>query len=283
MTDMINTIIERKSVRTYDGKGLKEEDFNKLEDYAKDIESPFGIRSEFRFLEADKFGLKSPVLSGVKLYVAGKVEAVPYADVSFGYSFEKLVLLAQSMGIGTVWIAGTMNRDAFEKAMDLKENEIMPCISPLGYPGKRSMKETLMRKGVKADSRLDPSKLFFSDNFENQDLSGVSSDMRVCLEAVRWAPSAVNKQPWRVVLDGDNIHFYEHHDKGYIHPNGMDLQKVDLGIAICHMDLALDEKGIAHEILIDDPGISTPEDTEYIASFMLKPYIEKQEPESDSR
>ena len=142
---MINTIIERKSVRTYDGRDLTPDDLKELKEFAENIETPFGITSEFRFLEADKYGLKSPVLNGVNLYVAGKTEVVPYSDVSFGYAFEKLVLKAQSMGIGTVWIAGTMNRDAFERAMELKDNEAMPCVSPLGYPGKRSMRESLMK------------------------------------------------------------------------------------------------------------------------------------------
>ena len=268
--DMINTIIERKSVRTYDGKNLKPEDLKVLKEYAENIETPFGIPAEFRFLEADKYGLKSPVLSGVNLYVAGKTEIVPYADGSFGYAFEKLVLKAQSMGIGTVWIAGTMNRDAFEKAMELKDNEFMPAVSPLGYPTKRSMREILMRKGIKADSRIAYDKLFFEGSFKSPISGSKYSELKEVLETVRWAPSAVNKQPWRVVVCDEMIHFYEHHDKGYKHANGMDLQKVDLGIAICHFDLALSEKGFNHEIVIDDPGLETPQDVEYIASFKMK-------------
>lgn len=269
MTDMIKTIMARKSVRTYDGTGLRDEDLLTLKEFADSIETPFGIKAEFRFLEAEKYGLKSPVLSGEKLFMAGKTEVVPYADLSFGYAFEKLILKAQSMGIGTVWIAGTMNRDAFEDAMELKENEAMPCVSPIGYPGKRSLKESLMRKGVKADDRIDFVKLFFLDSYDNPVLGYISQDLRECLETVRWAPSAVNKQPWRAIITEGSIHFYERHDKGYINPNGMDLQKVDLGIAICHFDLALEEKGIAHEIVIEDPGLSVPEGVEYIATFRI--------------
>lgn len=267
MTDMITTMMARKSVRTYDGTGLRDEDLLKLKEYADNIETPFGIKAEFRFLDAEKYGLKSPVLAGEKIYVAGKTEVVPYADVSFGYAFEKIVIKAQSMGIGTVWIAGTMNREAFEKAMELKENEAMLAVSPLGYPGKRSIKESLMRKGVKADSRKNAVDLFFLDSYENPVLGYVSEDLRACLETVRWAPSAVNKQPWRAVIQQGMVHFYEHHDKGYIHPNGIDLQKVDLGIALCHFDLALTEKGIEHEIVMEDPRLEIPQDVEYIATF----------------
>ena len=122
---------------------------------------------------------------------------------------------------------------------------------------------------MKADSRIAADKLFFEGSFGEPLSEGISQDMRVCLETVRWAPSAVNKQPWRVVITDTGIHFYEHHDKGYIHPNGIDLQKVDLGIAICHFDLALEEKNMAHEIVIDDPGLEIPSDVEYISTFKM--------------
>ena len=268
---MIKTIMDRKSVRSYDGKGLTTEEIGKLEEFAKNIETPFGIKAEYRILNGKEHGLTSPVLTGVDTYVAGKTEIKPMADLSFGYGFEKLLLYAISLGLGTVWIAGTMNRDAFEKAMELKDNEIMPCMSPLGHPApKRSVRETLMRKGVKADSRIDYDKLFFEDSFEKPISDSRYNEMKDCLETVRWAPSAVNKQPWRLVIAGDSVHFFEHHDKGYVQANGMDLQKVDLGIAVCHFDLALTEKGIAHEIVISDPGIALPEDTEYVCTFNMK-------------
>ena len=268
---MIRTIMDRKSVRSYDGNGLTDEELLELKEFASSIDSPFGVPVEFRFLDAAEHGLTSPVLTGVKTYVAGKVSVRPAADLSFGYAFEKLLLHAVSMELGTVWIAGTMDRKAFEKAMELNDGEIMPCMSPLGHPApKRSMRETLMRKGVRADSRIEPDKLFFINDFENPVSEPLTGDMSECLETVRWAPSAVNKQPWRVVISGGSIHFFEHHDKGYVQPNGTDLQKVDLGIAICHFDLALEEKGISHEFIMEDPGLALPEDTEYIATFILK-------------
>lgn len=262
--------MDRKSVRSYDGKGLTAEERGKIEEFSKNIKTPFGIEAEYRILDGAEYGLTSPVLTGVDTYIAGKTEIRPLADLSFGYGFEKLLLYAVSLGLGTVWIAGTMNREAFEKAMELEENEFMPCMSPLGHPApKRSMRESLMRKGVKADSRYPYDMIFFDGNFDTPLSEAKYSEMKDCLEAVRWAPSAVNKQPWRLVIDGDSIHFYEHHDNGYVQANGMDLQKVDLGIAVCHLDIALDEKSSGHEIVIEDPGLALPENTEYICTFRL--------------
>ena len=135
----------RRSVRTFDGNPVSQEDREKLCAYIDGITNPFGIPVEFVLLDAEEYGLSSPVISGEKLYIAGKVRKVPYADAAFGYSFEKLVLYAWSLGIGTTWIGGTMKREVFEQAAGLAETEMMPCVSPLGYPaGKMSLRETMM-------------------------------------------------------------------------------------------------------------------------------------------
>ena len=270
MDNIFEIIKGRKSVRTFDGNLLSTSDREKLKEYIKTITNPFDIPVSFVLLDADKYGLSSPVLAGEKLYVAGKIEKTPYADVAFGYSFEELVLFAWSLGIGTVWIGGTMKRDLFEKAAELADGEMMPCMSPLGYPAKkRSLKEIMMRKGISADSRMPAEKLFFENSF-NQPVSDANKEKYAYLiDAVRWAPSAVNKQPWRVVIADGSFHFYEKKDKGYISEKTGDLQKVDVGIAICHFVLGAQKLGYHRAVEITDPGISVPDNTEYIASVIL--------------
>ena len=263
---IFDTVKARRSVRTYDGNQISDEHRRDLEEYMKDIPNPFGIPVEFVLLDAKEHDLSSPVLSGEKLYVAGKVEKKPYADVAFGYSFEKLVLHACELGIGTVWIGGTMKREKFEEAAGLKDGEMMPCMSPLGYPAKKmGIKETMMRKGTRADSRKSASELFFADTWGTP--LSPDADLEKLLELVRWAPSAVNKQPWRVIVRDGVCHFYEKKDRGYDNENTGDLQKVDVGIAISHFVMGLEEMGRSWECRVDDPGIEIPDDAEYIVSI----------------
>ena len=106
--NMMELIRTRKSVRTFDGRPLMEEDRKALEDYAKTITNPYEIPVSFVFLDAEEHGLSSPVINGEHLYVAGKVPKVPHCEEAFGYSFEQFVLYAWSRGIGTTWIGGTM-------------------------------------------------------------------------------------------------------------------------------------------------------------------------------
>ena len=99
--DMKEVIFTRKSVRTFDKSKITPEDKEKLISFMENIENPYGIKVEFLWLDSDKYGLSSPVISGEDDYISAKVPNVPYAEEAFGYSFEKLVLYAWSLGIGT--------------------------------------------------------------------------------------------------------------------------------------------------------------------------------------
>lgn len=270
MAGLADGIMGRKSVRSFDGTPLRPEDRKKLEAYTRELTNPFGIPVECVLLDANKEGLSSPVITGETLYVAGMVEKKPYGDIAFGFSFEKLVLYAWSLGIGTTWIAGTMKREKFQQAAGLREGWMMPCISPLGYPAKkRSLKETMMRKGVGADSRLPGEKLFFDNGFDKPLAGEKLAALAGPLELTRWAPSAVNKQPWRLVAAEGRVHFYEKKDKGYTGEDTGDLQKIDVGIALCHFLLGLEAQVKTPSVTVADPGIPTPADTEYIATVVI--------------
>lgn len=259
----LELIRHRRSVRTFDGDPLRPEDAEKILRFAQSIETPYGIPVTWKLLSARENGLSSPVIVGTDTWIAGKLRRQPHAEEAFGYAIEKLVIYAESLGIGTTLIAGTMDRPAFEKAIGLEEGEVMPCVSPLGYPAKKmSLRETMMRKGVRADSRMEFSGLFFDRSFDKP----LSEDTpyRDALEMVRWAPSAVNRQPWRVVMDGGRAHFYEKKSKGYVDASGWDLQKVDLGIAMYHFAYGMNENV---RLTIADPGLTVPEGVEYIATL----------------
>ena len=246
----------RKSVRTFDGTGLTDEDLERIKKEMVNTSNPFGVDVSFVLLDGEKEKLSSPVLAGERYFVAGKVKKVENAEVAYGYAFEQFVLSAWNMGIGTVWIGGTMKREAFEKAAMLGADEMMPCMTPIGYPAKkRSVKETMMRKGVGADKRMPDSELFFMEERNTK--------INLALELVRWAPSAVNKQPWRIVQKENKYHFYEKQDKGYVSDKTGDLQKIDIGIAMRHFTLAFDNFAIE----IEDPRLDY--EWNYVASVVV--------------
>lgn len=264
-------MLERKSVRTFkEGQKIDADKLNTFKEFIKDIKNPYDIPVKFEILDKDANGLSSPVVAGEEAYVIATVPKTEHAEEAYGYSFELMMLCAKALGIGTVMIGGTMKREIFEQAANLSEGEMMPCVTPIGIPAdKRSIKENLMRTGIKADSRKDASKLFFDGEFDKA-MGDASDEVKLALEHVRWAPSAVNKQPWRIVRQGNVYHFYEKKDKGFINPNTGDLQKIDLGIAISHFMTSLKDSGVESKLVLENPAIACPEDTEYIASVNVE-------------
>ncbi len=267
MTNLLQTIKERKSVRTFDGNPVSAENRERLKQYIRTITNPFDVPVRFVLLDAGIHRLSSPVLSGETLYVAGIVPKVPLAEVAYGYAFEKLVLYAWTLGFGTTWIGGTMKRELFEQAAGLAEGEMMPCVSPLGYPAKkRSIKETLMRKGIGADSRMPADRIFFDGSFGAGLVPEKQAEIADLIEMVRWAPSAVNRQPWRIIVSDRDFYFYEKRDKGYAGEKTGDLQKIDVGIALCHFAMGLEAQKEKPEVVAADPGLVVPNGVEYIAT-----------------
>ncbi len=270
MTNITEHIRNRRSVRNYDGRRLDDNIIEQLLSFGENLDNPFGIDVDIKLLNAKEHGLVCPVANGTESFVGGKIKYVSMANVAFGYSFEKFILFAQSLGVGTVWLGGTMNRSAFEEAMDMAEDEIMPCASPLGYAAKKmSIKEVMMRKAIKADERMDFEELFFDGDIDKpltRERAGQYADV---LDMVRLAPSAVNKQPWRVIFSDNAFHFYLKRSKGFGHDSKLDMQQIDMGIALCHFALAAKEKGINIQFSLKDPGLAADSGLEYIASYAL--------------
>jgi hypothetical protein len=76
----------------------------------------------------------------------------------------------------------------------------------------------------------------------------------------------VNKQPWRVVLTDNAAHFFLKRSKGFT-SSTLDMQLIDVGIAMSHFDLAAKEAGLAPRFALNAPEIAISDGVEYVASF----------------
>ena len=81
-------IIKRKSVRTFTGEPLKNEDRVAIEQFIQSQTNPFDVSVDFRFLDVKEYGLSSPVIVGADLYLAAKVKRCKHYEIGFGYSFD---------------------------------------------------------------------------------------------------------------------------------------------------------------------------------------------------
>ena len=258
------------------GAALSEEERRAINDYVNNIMTPFAVPLRFQMLDHagaernEKLDTKG-IVTGTELYLAIMVpKNAPMNLEAAGYAFEQLVLYAASRGVGTTIIAGTMDRAGFEQAVHLAADEVMPVMTPLGRAGKPSLRERAMRRAIKADSRRDWSELFFDGDFSTPLSEEAAGPYRDALECVRLAPSAVNAQPWLVLREGKAFHFFERHGRGFGKDPAADIQRVDMGIACCHFDLAAQEAGLHGRWEHCPPSLSLPESTDYCISYLAE-------------
>lgn len=174
--DIKETIKKRVSTRSFLEKSLTDDDRNKLIDFYKTLTNPFGVDVKVQYISKEK-GTENVQLGtygtikGAKDFLAITVKDEAFAMEAVGYQFENLILYATDMGLGTVWLAATFSRKDFENIMEINNDDLFPCICPIGYPAeKRSFIEKIMRTSLGSKNRKAWNKLFYLNDF-NQALS----------------------------------------------------------------------------------------------------------------
>lgn len=266
----------RVSCRTYDGRVPDEKTKERLRSlFRGNASGPFGNPLRFELVdltEADRAELKSlgtyGVVRGASLFIAGAVRKGPRAMEDYGYGMERNVLFATSLGLGTCWLGGTLNRAGFARKIGLEEGELMPAVSPVGHPAsKRSLTDRAFRFMAKSDRRKPWTELFFDGRPGNPLAKEHAGPFAEALEAVRIGPSASNRQPWRIVREGASFHLFLQRTPGYDRMTGeVRLQEVDMGIALCHFEAAARESGIPGNWTEAKPAFE-PGKMEYVLSW----------------
>ncbi len=142
-----------------------------------------------------------------------------------GYIGESFILECTALGLGTCWLGATYKKSAAIRLAELEKNESVACIISVGKPGESYVGRP--RKSL-------------------CDLTGLSQEALVnlpewqqhALSCARLAPSAVNGQPWRFIVDGEELG---------IRRTGVNFgfSKLDQGIAMLHMELGASHASVA--------------------------------------
>jgi len=249
---MKKAIHTRQSQRSFDGRELSVADEKKILDYICDktkLVGPFGTRITIHYIETSGQSMEKISTYGVVKNAPGYLVTVCKNDakgmIDCGYVMEKLILFLEISGIGTCWLGGTYKRNQLN--VPVGEGEIIPIISPVGYvANKRALSDKIVRGLAGSNKRKAFDELFFMNDFKHpiQD-----PELMNRLEHVQIAPSASNKQPWRIVMDDSNTaHLFLERTPNYGYGKlPYDIQMVDMGIAISHYEIAKGEVEFVEE------------------------------------
>jgi len=177
--------------------------------------------------------------------------------VDFGYAFEGIVLKATELGLGTCWLGGTFNSKDAKKMIALKEQEQIVMVLPFGYGDKMRAMEKISRKISKSDQRKPWEELFFNQNFNTPLSKKEAGSYEDVLDMVRRAPSAVNKQPWRILKTDNTYDFYNANaSSSEKKKQKYDTSYNDIGIAKAHFEYTAKEKGLKGQWVKKDSNIN---------------------------
>lgn len=268
------TVRVRQSIRSYQETPIPAEVISKIRSYMEELTNPFSVEVSLHLLEknvtadGEKLGTYG-VIKGASHFIGASVAPCELGLEALGYSFEKLVLYITSLGLGTCWLGGSFDRSAFASAMKRNPDDLFPVISPFGYPKeKKRMMESMLRWLAKSDQRQEWSALFFQEDFAHPLTQAAAGDYAFPLEMLRLAPSAVNKQPWRVVQADGAYHFYKTHSEKES-KLGIDIQRTDVGIAACHFHLAAQERDLAGHFIRVQKYLQVP-NVDYLFSWVTE-------------
>lgn len=245
---MYDTIFKRKSIRNYDPTAL---DSTLLEEILKNLHSlkPMlnEIKTEFKIIPPEqvsrKFNNKAPH------FIAAFAETKNASKVNVGFMLQQMDLYFSSNGLGSCWLGLPQPKREVIESSNLEFVILMSF-------GKS--KENLHRTNI--------------SEFKRQILSEITDikGEEELLEPVRLAPSAVNMQNWYFTGDQTAVHAYSAKPNFFRSIVGGSFYPVNMGIALCHLQLAAEHLGRKTNFIIDSSrDKNPPKNREYVATLEM--------------
>ena len=178
----------RHSVRKYADKPIETAKAATLRAEVEKLNAQSGLNIQLVLEEPKCFSTgmwKYGQFSGVKNYFVMAGPKGKEAEEKIGYYGEKLVLLAQTLGLNTCWVGLTYKK--IPGTYTLRNGEIVHCVIALGYGTTPGVQHLMKPVDQFYESEGLPPEWF-----------------RAGMEAAMLAPTAVNQQKFKIILNEGN-------------------------------------------------------------------------------
>lgn len=254
--DYKSLIMNGKSVRQFKDDVVDEKILNELEKFVLECKKLVpSIKIEARFFEGNDNYKR---LYGIAGYKGVMIEAPNYLVLlsedkpqhleNAGYVGERTILKARDMGVDSCWVSYE-DRDMVKKALGIETDFEVVALIALGYEDTKKNVESIsnsgdnysnadINKNMNSSERISLDEMVYIDEWGNSASSEVLEE-RALLEAfsyARMAPSALNKQPWRFIVDGGKV-VLAIDSNNY---KGSYINKIDAGIIMLYFGVILD-------------------------------------------
>lgn len=187
--DWMEVMRARHSVRQYLDKPLEAEAAAALRAEAEACSREGGLHLQLVTEEPKAFAgflARYGRFSGVRNYIAVVGPKTAQAEEACGYYGERLVLLAQRLGLNTCWVCLTYSK--VKDAYAVAEGEKLYAVIALGYGANQGTAHKSKRPGEVAQAE-----------------GRVPDWFKKGVDAALLAPTAVNQQKFKFILQGDKV------------------------------------------------------------------------------
>ena len=226
MQQLYDMIYKRKSVRHFDpSRKLTKEDLSDIQAALDRLKPLMDIPVTFRVVKRRE----TTCMWGEYCLMAYS-EAQDGYLLNIGYMMEQMDLFLASKDIGACWYGFGKPREI--TACDGREFAIMMALG-------KCKPEKFRKEGAKI--RRKPLDVICGDVDDPV--------LAEALQAAHYAPSACNSQPWRVVCEGKRLEVYRTRGIQSRYAEGLTgyMNKIDLGIFLCFLELALTHAGVVFQ------------------------------------
>ena len=215
--DLIEAIQTRHSVRKYTDQPIEVAKQATLRKTIDEVNAQSGLNIQLVVNEPKGFnGLFISTygqFSGVKNYIVMAAPKGKEWEEKVGYYGEKLVLLAQTLGLNTCWAGLTYKK--IPGTFSLRDGDIVHCMISLGYGADQGVQHPQKKSASYFFEPYGPKPEWF--------MGGVLAALQ--------APTAVNQQKFKFILkDGNKVA-----TKTFFSPWGY--TQIDLGIVKYHFEI----------------------------------------------
>ncbi|MGN0298244.1 MAG: nitroreductase family protein [Lachnospiraceae bacterium] len=254
--DLYGAIHMRKSVRKFVMKAFSEEMTQQIHAY-KDYIFPLYSEEPYTILLVN-------MLDEKRIKFLGAYAEAPYyilfcgsptqeGRMNAGFLLEKIALYLTEKGIGSCY-QGMVTLSKGKELIPVGQELLM--VLACGYPKGECQREASKAKRLPLEQILVKKEEY-------------GSAIDAILQAGRLAPSAMNRQPWRLVVQKNKIHIFMKKTEGFYKPFEK-LQEIDIGILLAHFKLTADELWMQMDFKVVD-SISEREfkNTVYVTTAFL--------------
>ncbi len=149
----------------------------------------------------------------------------PATYVKAAYATEEIITKLNDLNLGNCWITVSEVAESVKKSSFNYEEGDVSILLAIGIPVDGSLREH------RYDDRLANSDLVYIDNFNTKasDEELEQRGLNLIFDYAKFAPSAYNSQPWRFLIEDDNLSIYI---KDYVG----NVNLIDAGIIMYYVD-----------------------------------------------